>query len=623
MPDHGGDGGRDADLRYVLQCIASQWPYDSSVILNELINRLPTHTAEKWETEGLTGDLKMLVEHYLVWVPLKGRPGERRVITVSRDWELLPKSLLHWKIGPVGKASNADSPEGVSRPRLATGKTSYGRLARRMSFDVLGERLAQPLAWMPIEFDFPTIYTRRCSSYHFEMICPNGLSPHDIKVAIDRPGSAQKRTEVQGSETVDTRVAEVYLPGGREWGDLLIRATVGLGRGAFPVLWFLMGAITSVMLWTFVFANPIELIGAKDSSNEIAAGILLVVPALLGALIAGAEQGATTTRLISGSRLLLLACGLSSALAATVLLGREPFGLSPRAQWTICASIATATMVPLATSWLLSLRMVWTRLKGLSPARKQRRVLYLLIAIAFSFVLALQHVGDHEVHRIVLAVPLVILTVPMILVASNRSAVPMDERRGFVGLIAFLAGLICLLLGCAELRAAVDEKAEFHSFAEWLGLGGLLLVPFVAPLVSYSTSLFHARPGEVHVAPAVGRSLLAGKRIRELHKLRPTLHDVRRRELSQEHESPAGKDEPRASIPMDRSVVEEPIGDSVADWSTGLRSTSELPQYEPGEFDFLVNRTLRSRPDPGQEEEEAEIRGRLARHMQQLPFKRY
>ena len=143
---------------------------------------------------------------------------------------------------------------------------------------------------MPIDFDFPTIYTPRCSSYHFELVCPNGLSPRGLKIATDRHPNG-KREQLDGGETLGTRAGRAYLSGGRSLGDLTVRATVGIGRGAFPTLWLLMGTITSLMLWSLVAAHPTELIHSdSNSKNEILAGVLLVVPALLGAVAIGFER---------------------------------------------------------------------------------------------------------------------------------------------------------------------------------------------------------------------------------------------------------------------------------------------------------------------------------------------
>ena len=67
---------------------------------------------------------------------------------------------------------------------------------------------------------------------------------------------------------------------------------MGIGRGAFPILWLLMGTITSLMLPSLDAAHPTELIHSDgDRENEILAGVLLVVPALLGAVAIGFEDG--------------------------------------------------------------------------------------------------------------------------------------------------------------------------------------------------------------------------------------------------------------------------------------------------------------------------------------------
>src|SRR5262249_10656332 len=159
------------------------------------------------------------------------------------------------------------------------------RRGRRISFSALGERIGQPLAWMPFEFEFPTIYTRRCGSYHLEVICPAGRSPRDLRPAIgtplaEPPDHESHEDPPEGRTTLGSRIAHHYFPGSSTSEDIWFRVTIGVGDRAFPGLWFLSAGITAILLWIFAGSSP----PTDESPKEIAAGILLVVPALIAAL---------------------------------------------------------------------------------------------------------------------------------------------------------------------------------------------------------------------------------------------------------------------------------------------------------------------------------------------------
>lgn len=607
----------EKDLRYVLQSVAAERPYDASVILNELLHRLDPAVQRKWIDSGLDIELKMLVDHSLVWVPLRGLPGQRRLIEIGHDIELLPRPFYRWRFGSPKKrwysflfwrqAKRFKNPSRV----LDTGSQKYGKLGFRVSFSVLGERLTQPLAWMPIELDFPTIYTRRCASYHFELVCPKGLSPRGIKVAVDRRESGGKRAQLDGGETLGTRAAHVYLPGVRSMGDLIIRATVGVGSGAVPVLWFLMGVVTAIVLWSFAAVDPTGLIDKAGSRTEVAAGLLLIVPALLGAIVIGTEG--PIPHLIGGARLLLLVGGLSSAAASAVLLGPEPLDYGPVSQWTLCASVATAAAVPLATSWLLSLRMVWRRLGWLHSTRRQYAALACLVAVALLLVAALEHVGENGILRAGIATTLVLTTVPLILLASNRLPLPIDAGRYFVSLGALFAAFTCLLLGCVELRAAFDDDAKFHETAEMIAMSLLPGALVVGILLWSITWLFREREDEVHLPPAVARDLIAGKRIRELRRLRPGREQELRVMRGRTED-----DAPFTAMHVDYPVTTESVGATAADWSSGLRSSVDLPGFLDGEFARYLKREPRRVDNPELAEGELKTRRLLEAHMDAL-----
>ncbi len=501
--------------------VATKQPYKSNVILNELFERANPATLSRWEEVGLIDDLEMLVEHSVVWLPVQGEPGEQRIFRVSYAFDLERRAVVQWKLGSVEKprfpsirlrkARRADE-------ALGTGHAKYGLKGYRFSLSALGERVAQPLAWMPIELDFPTIYTGRCDSYHFEFECPSGLSPRAVKVTTD--DGVEKG--LPGRSSMGSRTTHLYLPEARTLGNLMIRATVGVGGGAFPILWFLAGTITSMVLWALVASEPTLLVGNERNAgkNEILAGLLLVAPALLGALVYGTEE-APVARFIGGAKILLLVTGLCALVATSVLIGAAPFNLGSVAIWTACATVATAATVPLATSWLLSSPLVWQQLRKLDSPLKQWVVMIGLFGLAALAVGFLMEMADTSVLRAAGAVALLLLIVPMVLVANDRAAVKIKDDRHYISLSASVAAVTLLALGCIEVRAAFDDGAGLYELAEKLALGLLLVVAPLAGLVFRGIGLrFGPNPGEVHVSPQTGQAFLAGERIRELEALR-------------------------------------------------------------------------------------------------------
>ncbi len=590
------------DLTYALQCIARQPPYDAAVILNELLQSLDPLVRRAWNDLGLTSDLKMLVEHWLLWIPIRGVPGERRQMTVGQDVELLPRPVFRWCVGDLSKRKQSDP----KSPVLETGKVTYGKVGRRIDISVLGERLALPLAWMPIDFDFPTIYTRRCSSYHFELVCPNGLSPRGIKIATDRmPHPDEKGEELDGGETLGTRAGRAYLSGGRLIGDVTVRATVGIGRGAFPILWLLMGFVTSVMLWSLVAAHPLELIETNSNSkNEILAGILLVVPALLGAIAIGLER--SITRLISGARLLLLTTGFASAAAATVLIGKRPLDIEPLNQWAICAAIATAATVPLATSWLLSLPLARRQLQKLATIRAQYVAFVVMDLVAIAMATTLIFTDDIPLLQGWLAIGLLVMTVPMSLLASNRLPIPIVKNRDFISVGTIFAAFICLILGCLELHTAILHGDNDHRTVELGAIALLVLAIPLGALVRGIASRFWEKQGEVHIARNDAKELLEGKRLSELVQLRPP----------DEIDHVLGQlSDPYSPTRIDRPMMEEMVGSSEGAWSWGVRSTVHLPGYSRTEFEHLLGTWPRT-DEPGTRQNlEIETKEKLSEHM--------
>jgi len=264
--------------------------------------------------------------------------------------------------------------------------------------------------------------------------------------------------------------------------------------------------------------------------------------------------------------------------------------------------IATAATVPLATSWLLSLPLVWRSLGKLSDVERQYSAMVVLLTISTGIVLVETHLSPDRFDRGALAVLLMVMTVPLILLASNRFSVPLASKRYFISVGLALAAFVCLLTGCAELRRAVDPGADYYETAERLAVVLLPASLFLGGLLSLFT--WPAREGkrEVHVAPAVLKAAVAGRRTPELRRLRPGP-----RQSPIALPVPLGDVDgvPAEFLQIDHPVQEEPVGDTEADWSWGVRSTVDLPAYAEGEFE----RFIEGSPGSGEEEDALALAG--------------
>jgi hypothetical protein len=586
------------DLPERLTRVISELPLTSAAVLASLERELERPTLAAWQSSGLLEDLHMLVEHWVVWMPFRGRPGERRVIRVRRDHELTPRPFVRWAFGAVMRPQR-QSRLGRRRPppqnRLDTGERLYGRRRYTISLSALAERLAKPLAWMPIELDFPSIYPRRCASYHFELICPDGLTPHNIKLEKGTQGEPEswqrkeeryekqkRRKPPQGERTtLRTGRAHFYHPGGKDLNAIWIRSTVGVGPGAFPVLWFFAGAITAIMLWILAIVDPVPLLREEnDGKAQVAAGVLLVVPALLGGLVVGVESR-STSQLLNGARVMLLAAGLSAVVAATVLV-RQPFGLQCRWAWAICATVATLATIPLATSWALSVEAIWRQLERLDTPSRQRWALWPPVAVAAAILLGLHLLDGAPVARAVGGVTLLLLTVPLILLASNGGAIKTGGRRHGLVARASLAAATCFVMGCAELHAIGDPHlaGELKPSMELWGAGALGVVLLGGGLLGNLARRLGIGMGHriatdrIDVHPEVGRALIAGEGIYELAKLR-----------EREEWALGGPREARTAAEEEEMKKE---GRAEADWAAGMISTLTLPNFTEGEIEHLT-----------------------------------
>lgn len=483
---------------------------------------------ERVVSSGLDDTLELLVEHALLWVPLRGRKNERRSIFLTQEITLERRSMVRWYFGQLEPPQNPEN-------TLAIGGKPYGRRKRGYSASALGERIGQPLGWMPFEFELPTIYAKRCGSYHFEVRCPQGRTPRDLKVSshkIREESATQepKPMPVEGSRRkLTSRNARFDVPRGGLEGVSRFRVIVGIGDGSFPLPWFLAGMITAAMLWILAGSNP----DLEGEGAQTVAGILLLVPALVAGFAASSNE-IPISRLIGGARILLLSTGLSAVVAASVMAGMRPFGMGTAGIWSMCATAATATTVPLATSWLLSSPWVWRQMRRLDNYRRQKLALVVAIVAALAALGILLWLPEASWARVLVVSFLLLLMIVLGALASNRAGMPMGESRRYLGFAFLFAGLVCLVLACIELRCLLlerdlagrevcngpsDDPATLRLFAEMASLVALAVAYGIGDLMSLIADISAPRPHEVPVSPLQGQALLSRESVRELPEL--------------------------------------------------------------------------------------------------------
>lgn len=568
----------EEQIGQLLKALPAAKPYVASLALGDFERMVGIAPSEE-EPEGfcpevgkkivdsnLPETLAMLVEHSLVWITLRGRPSERRSVVLSQEIALDRRAILRWSFGDLDaheqgrktrrqkilRAVKLESPwhwvrrsrlmrhlkslrrQRASQPELMIGSRRFGRRYRRISFSALGERIGQPMAWMPFEFGLPTIYTKRCRSYHFEVRVPPGRTPRDVRMShgpsLAEPpdfGASSELAHRDVRKTATTRSARVDLPRNALNDFLTFRVTVGIGDGAFPVLWFLAAAITAAMIWIFAASEPPQ----SDESAQIAAGILLIVPALIAGL-AVASNDVPVSQLVGGARMLLLVTGLSAVVAVSALAGAKPFHMEPRWTFTASAMMATAAAVPLGTSWLLSRRGVWRLLMGLNSQTRQEAVLAAGIVAGLALSGVCIYLDKGLAVRGLVAGLLLMLTILMSTVANDRAALPMNQSRHYISLGFLLVGATCLILACIELSAVAGHKAT--RLQEWAERGAwalLLLASVSGDIVAWVTGFAKPRRDEVHVSPKVGKALLAQESVARLQILFERERQAKNREV--------------------------------------------------------------------------------------------
>jgi hypothetical protein len=517
---------RDDELQEILKPVVSGRALEASMVVQKLFSEADSLKVA-WDAAGLTEVLKMLVEHAILWIPIQGEPGERRVMTISRRIPLRRRALLRWSVGELGaaninplhKALRKRSTDPQTELGIRIGNRVFGRRSRRVSFGALRERLIQPLGLMPIEFECPTIYAKHALSYECQVYFPDDLSARALRILyydqLTTGHSASPPPTGNSSESVDTvvvspRIASYHRYGGHFTNDLVLRVVAGVSAGAVPIFWWLASATAASLLWAFVAAGPDA--ARNPAQPTIIVGVFSFVTSLV-------VKGSPAHQRFIGARLLLMSSGLSLLVAALVMGGARPFGLDLPWLLGACAMAATAAAVLLAASWALSADAVWRILRSIEKGRTQAFAPLAAIFAAALPIAAIHYLDTDEFTRGVIAIYLLSLSSLMLVLANGGRGKGQLEASYGLSASLFITALVSLAMGCIELQVTLSHTIMPVNSFELYALLILFLVPATRLSLHRVAWLYRRKADEIIVSPHEGREMIAGRRVGPLAEL--------------------------------------------------------------------------------------------------------
>jgi hypothetical protein len=472
----------DGMLPELIRQVIFEEPFDADIALSVFEEEAP-------EADDLFELLTKLVNQFLLWVPLEGEPGCDRQVLIARRAPRRLDPILRPSVEEVSISYEledgwADFTVEVAAPPL------------RLDIGQLFERVLLAFGLRSIEIESQLDDTRRFASYHHCVRAPRGFVVREVRVgcpkgeardaveqeveridvpvdhaAVDvqlvpanledeptvparsAPSDAGERRDdeleleevepgpgllVQGH---DSEISHVHCSQETNVSPLIVRTTLATSAH-LTSLWMLVVLLSAALLWLFERQG---LAAAADDGGrlEVAAGALLIIPTLAAAWAIRADESAATRLVLSGTRLLLLLCGLLSISAALTLADVLPLEFGAVAGIDVYASLAYFAAVIVTSSWVLSLRPTWYVYRHwlLTPLSHLRATAVLLALAALFTLLA----RLSPMSRYAAACALIVVGLCLVAVAANRIGARLSEPRGPAPMIATFAATLAFL----------------------------------------------------------------------------------------------------------------------------------------------------------------------------------
>lgn len=407
--------------------------------------------AERWYPSIVEADggyfwfvraLRDLAANSLVWLPLHGHGGDRRIVKLRCEVAAGPPKLrprrdtiIHVNAVLLndGQRHSFDHVQpGDGDPR-----STLGRIGNRIG-NTLG------LTAMSVGLTSPSI--RGSNTYHLQLEAPPGLEVQSLTLftRLQRRRSAPHE-RLQTVVENDRDSAHLYMTGGEVKEMQPAVAELRVGRRGFLSLSTLSGLMIVAMLWAYDAAAPID---QAKSSPEVEAAVLLVVPVLLLAFVVRLGEHPYATRMLVGVRACMLALGLLAVADAAAIVGVRPSSWSLHHTWFVDAVSGAIVGGVLALGWLLALRMtqlVWNALNTVWESRLVYSACCLTIA---ALICAAIGTGDLDA-RSATATPILGIVIPLVLALACWALIAAPAARE-----CYPPAGLCCVSGFAALLAS-------------------------------------------------------------------------------------------------------------------------------------------------------------------------
>jgi hypothetical protein len=293
---------------------------------------------------GVKARIEQVITHLIlnsmVWVALRGAPGEHRVLSLAMSIGLDRPRLLARK--PL--------PTTVDLSGLTIPWFEDGRISPKASLQAARAELTARMGWDSVDIKIRDARIQDPRSYHLQIAPERGLVVDRIEFDPDR------ETHHMSSIAPIVNQGHFYIsdPALTLQRTIPIAVSIRVSRRGFLNVSALAGVLITALLWWY--HADANLIDDKDDAATIAAAALLIVPPFLVVMSSQSEHE-LVTKLLSGVRIAVVACMVVAALAAAAIGGVRPTD-DLATTMAIYASISSLGCAVIVIAWIGSFKTV-------------------------------------------------------------------------------------------------------------------------------------------------------------------------------------------------------------------------------------------------------------------------